>query len=276
MQKGLTLNVTRPIQRLRAGFTLIELLVVIAIIAILASILFPVFAKAREKARQTACLSNIKQMSTAWTMYSNDYDESVIAWSLDGSSGTDAFIWDQLLQPYQKNSEILHCPNTDSLVSYSYNGNVGGANPSPPLRTLASLVAPAQTPIIADATGFSDPVNNVSGWSFTFLIPTATAPAHPQARAIKYGSIGANGRPTGETKWVLTAARTTAGMIKPDQHTDGANYAFADGHAKWLHSLATTDAAGKAVVYPPRRGVDFDSDGIMGDDAGAGTAGIYD
>ncbi len=67
----------RSLPRSRAGFTLIELLVVIAIIAVLAAILFPVFAQAREKARQTACLSNLKQMGTAVMMYSLDYDETL-------------------------------------------------------------------------------------------------------------------------------------------------------------------------------------------------------
>jgi prepilin-type N-terminal cleavage/methylation domain-containing protein len=62
--------------RTKSGFTLIELLVVIAIIAILAAILFPVFAQAREKARATACLSNLKQLALGWLMYSQDYDEA--------------------------------------------------------------------------------------------------------------------------------------------------------------------------------------------------------
>jgi len=64
------------VRRQRWGFTLIELLVVIAIIAILAAILFPVFAQARDKARQASCLSNCKQMGTAWMMYTQDYDET--------------------------------------------------------------------------------------------------------------------------------------------------------------------------------------------------------
>src|SRR5215469_15606399 len=72
---------TRPFCRVRQGVTLIELLVVIAIIAILAAILFPVFAQAREKARQTSCLSNIKQLTLGFVMYSQDYDETFPQWN---------------------------------------------------------------------------------------------------------------------------------------------------------------------------------------------------
>src|SRR5256714_3234114 len=91
----------------RNAFTLIELLVVIAIIAILAAILFPVFAQAREKARQTACLSNTKQLGLSMQMYTQDYDETVplaIEW-MDWS------IWTDRVQPYMKSWDIMYCPS---------------------------------------------------------------------------------------------------------------------------------------------------------------------
>src|ERR671911_1054625 len=83
--------------RPRRGFTLIELLVVIAIIAILAAILFPVFAQAREKARQTSCLSNHRQIGTAAMMYVQDYDEMWVPYSLGG--GANQKLWPALFQP---------------------------------------------------------------------------------------------------------------------------------------------------------------------------------
>src|SRR5665213_1677179 len=99
----------------RKGFTLIELLVVIAIIAILAAILFPVFAKAREKARQTACASNLKQMALAELQYVQDYDEIFPNQSLEYAG----------LIPYTKSTQIFVCPddkngNPNSTSGYSY------------------------------------------------------------------------------------------------------------------------------------------------------------
>src|SRR5207244_1598792 len=94
--------------RERSGFTLIELLVVIAVIALLAAILFPVFAQAREKARQASCLSNCKQIGAAIMMYAQDYDESVLPYQVVKIRGlpfesTSWGVWTGLIQPYLKN-----------------------------------------------------------------------------------------------------------------------------------------------------------------------------
>ena len=91
----------------RRGFTLIELLVVIAIIAILAAILFPVFARAREKARQTSCLSNLKQIGLAVMMYAQDYDE---CYPEPYTPFTNWPLWQDTIQPYMKNTQLLICP----------------------------------------------------------------------------------------------------------------------------------------------------------------------
>ena len=109
-----------PRRTLRRGFTLIELLVVIAIIAILAAILFPVFAQARDAARQTACLSNCKQLGTGLMMYAQDYDENYPSFSYATTPGGLKYgprwaawgfsNWVDALMPYVKNTKILSCP----------------------------------------------------------------------------------------------------------------------------------------------------------------------
>ena len=109
----------------RKGFTLIELLVVIAIIAILAAILFPVFARAREKARSSSCLSNLKQIGLAALQYSQDYDEFFPAWGTwDQSVGNWLYIYNALA-PYMKNLQIIDCPSDE------WNGNALAAWESP-------------------------------------------------------------------------------------------------------------------------------------------------
>jgi prepilin-type N-terminal cleavage/methylation domain-containing protein len=124
----------------RKGFTLIELLVVIAIIAILAAILFPVFAQARAKARQASCTSNVKQLSLGFQMYTQDYDEHFPYWSWTlsdpFSSGHDASIdhfesiWFNAIYPYVKNSGIYSCPSANDHTTLSQNSITGWADTS--------------------------------------------------------------------------------------------------------------------------------------------------
>jgi prepilin-type N-terminal cleavage/methylation domain-containing protein/prepilin-type processing-associated H-X9-DG protein len=100
---------------MRKAFTLIELLVVIAIIAILAAILFPVFAQARESARMTSCLSNMKQMGLALQMYVQDYDETFPniyqGWGAPTAGSNEGWMWKNAVQPYIKNKGIFNCPS---------------------------------------------------------------------------------------------------------------------------------------------------------------------
>ena len=289
------MNVTKPIQRLRAGFTLIELLVVIAIIAILAAILFPVFAKARDKARQTSCISNQKQMALGWIQYSQDYDESTLPWSDNAASNGYGFPWPELMQPYLKNYSILRCPSIpDSLITYSYNANVGGANGYNvlgtvfgPIRSVASIQAPSQTPIFAEVEGFgfldATPDQNIQGWAMSFIAPDASQGF--QLRAMKYRKTAASTTNDGEATWasggtdasgqIISVNRRRGATLQASVHSEGSNYVFADGHAKWVHGLLQTNGTYAA----PKAGMDYNSDGRVGDDAGAtggSTAGKYD
>jgi prepilin-type N-terminal cleavage/methylation domain-containing protein/prepilin-type processing-associated H-X9-DG protein len=212
----------------RSGFTLIELLVVIAIIAILAAILFPVFARARENARRTSCLSNLKQIGLGVMQYTQDYDEFYPITATFGTSyGGNRFgYWKVYTYPYVKSTQLYACPSSkkanDETITlpsgetlnfkggreWSYGANEFVIAPQPNATTpptpisLSALRAPALVPMIADATG---PLWN-NPW-----------------RIINADSTDSN--------W--TVAPTT---IVPElaRHFDGANLLYADGHTKWL------------------------------------------
>jgi len=168
----------------RTGFTLIELLVVIAIIAILAAILFPVFAKAREKARQTSCLSNLKQIGTAMLMYAQDYDETLPLayyedWLHYWDCTLDAATWVEggpgLLDPYTKNGQLRACPSFKvsggdrKYTGYAYNADFLGSNPADtwgPMRgpaPLGSVQDPVGTVMVCDSAIWSSLSSSVIG-----------------------------------------------------------------------------------------------------------------
>ena len=172
----------------RSAFTLIELLVVIAIIAILAAILFPVFAQAREKARQATCLSNERQLATGFLMYSQDYDEQLLMgfWktaSGSGSASQTLCSWPAMIQPYVKNTKVFSCPSMPQSsqgtgitpgtiadptssgcgvgagfrVGYAYNYYLAGNNSGTGVatRSLPSLVKPAETVLLVDGGSYA-------------------------------------------------------------------------------------------------------------------------
>ena len=208
----------------RRGFTLIELLVVIAIIAILAAILFPVFAKAREKARQASCSSNVKQLGIALIMYAQDYDEKYMT---NGNAGN---FWGDLLQPYTKNSQIFNCPSSSLLwapknaTPYSYTLNCMYWSNS----TLGQLFEQSGTGPVSSAT-VEDPAGTIfigDGYLFQWaVLPGVLSTTTPQ-------------RFTSQQNGYYEA-----------RHNDGLNVAFLDGHVKWLKltDLTKTNAAGN---YP--------------------------
>lgn len=159
------------------GFTLIELLVVVAILALLAAILFPVFARARENARKTSCLSNLRQIGLGWLQYAQDYDEVMMRVSTSGPSGKTFYWWgswdgstlnpsEGLLQPYMKNSQVQACPSFENrlranlgLTGYAYNNTyLSPSTYTPPTWaetpvavSLASVAAPTETVCFADS-----------------------------------------------------------------------------------------------------------------------------
>ena len=212
----------------REGFTLIELLVVIAIIAILAAILFPVFARARAKARQASCLSNVKQLTLGLVMYVQDYDSvfmlagSPIPGMPRGSQVDNVNWWRFRLQPYIKNWDLYVCPDglrdaanaADSRNqfhrTYGYNGNLNA-------RREADIRWPAELLAMSDASHW---YANACG-----------------GRAAAWASI--HKRPSGNP---CNANQVVNQIEDCTRHNGGSNVGYADGHAKWMAANAINGA----------------------------------
>ncbi|MES2463805.1 MAG: DUF1559 domain-containing protein [Armatimonadota bacterium] len=228
------------------GFTLIELLVVIAIIAILAAILFPVFAQAREKARQTACLSNQKQIGIAVMMYAGDYDEGVVPWISAGAPGETRAqrLWSGKLQPYVKNggtfpaSGVFECPSwSEEKVKQSANATTcdgpGALDAYFPMLEYYSSYGIAFQGETPSGTGTqADPIYQFPGSYGYPPPPTSTGVTRyltEIARPAEQIIIDDAGTWVGGGYFLITF-----GCEGADMHTGGANQIFLDGHAKWL------------------------------------------
>ena len=198
---------------MRRGFTLIELLVVIAIIAILAAILFPVFARAREKARQASCQSNLKQIGLAFMMYIQDYDERFMRHCFCRQAGAPNGLpdcWMYGVQPYVKNWQLFNCPDKpwSGNCDRSYGFNMSALD----CRRQAQLNHPAEIILAVDARhrrqsdGADCPVAFIN-------------------HSINGGGCGWSGC-------------DSADDCVADWHNEGPNIAFADGHVKWMKKQA--------------------------------------
>lgn len=230
----------------KRAFTLIELLVVIAIIAILAAILFPVFARAREAARATSCKSNLKQIITGATMYAQDYDEYILASCMGVNCATG--YWGQHIQPYIKNTAVLKCPSTtgydttDGVNSgyghhHSMFGWAGGG-----IRSMAEVQSPAETLIFADRGTDDTNLNGGIDWARYEANPDQDYPANIGGGNVLrfYGQAPGGGGTCCGTQTVVA------------RHSGLCNIAFLDGHVKAMRPSQVWISNSSGLIGTPR------------------------
>jgi prepilin-type N-terminal cleavage/methylation domain-containing protein/prepilin-type processing-associated H-X9-DG protein len=283
-----------PSQRRPHGFTLIELLVVIAIIAILAAILFPVFAQARAKARQISCLSNAKQMGLAVGMYTQDYDGQYFGYRISSPDWTDGAVnpancpnanncypnrhfWNQIIQPYIKNYQVSVCPSARLLKyniidanngiyggqeSYALNSFMTNANYSGLGINEAAIVEPANTLFIHDSDYYhSLPSARNRNGAVVATLQLLGDPAGYDWAANGYLDQWINSGAGCDTQNqdVTTAAGMTACIADQGQrHTNQVNIVWCDGHAKSITidklDYDYLDNNGKSIWDPYKAG----------------------
>jgi prepilin-type N-terminal cleavage/methylation domain-containing protein/prepilin-type processing-associated H-X9-DG protein len=244
-------------KRSHSGFTLIELLVVIAIIAILAAILFPVFAKVREKARQTSCLSNEKQLGLGFMQYIQDNDEQypngqpgLSAGCYGGNGGgTLGEGWAFQIYPYVKSVGVYKCPDdsanaTFGVVSYAYNSSLPG-------HSDAIMTAPASTVMMFEANGNgaanqgADPSQTLAGVTADCYMssydPDVDTGGSPGGQDYYFAGTLANMDPAAGHMGARKA------NTLPERHTNGSNFLVADGHTKWTRPEQVSSGATPAT-----------------------------
>jgi prepilin-type N-terminal cleavage/methylation domain-containing protein/prepilin-type processing-associated H-X9-DG protein len=230
----------RSPRRVTSGFTLIELLVVIAIIAILAAILFPVFAQAREAARKTTCLSNMKQLTLGWLMYTQDYDETNPLTALCSDCGKygGQVYWLEMIDPYVKSQGVSYDLAAKTSIYVCPNYNVSAPYPTDEAGNKATNI---------DPTGNNGNMP-VGRWPLTSYAPnidvTTAWWAMGQSWAGEVGSPGTLAAIAKPAQQIMLAenhdccVETWGGggdnnWTESRRHAGGMNYAIMDGHAKW-------------------------------------------
>ena len=221
------------------GFTLIELLVVIAIIAILAAILFPAFAKARESARRISCTSNLKQIGMAAIQYTQEYDEKYVQTDFGWNGSVSQYGWMQTLQPYVKSTQLFKCP------SDTQTGIPGFANPAP-----AGYVDPFHTSYIMN-TGMRDlsaadvkvPSSTVyitdGGARGVNSMAAVTENSEAKGRAFILGDVASTTLKDNYAAGVLANDATVSAWAAPAvRHLETTNVLFTDGHVKSMRPNA--------------------------------------